>query len=268
MRINGFHQITAFYSVVFSQQHEFKPQHISLYVFLLNQNNRNNWVEWFKVPMDLGMAGSCIGSKKTYYACLDDLQSWGLINYEKGENMWKAPKVRLVVLKVTATYTSTVPQSEPLPTPLPDLNLHPYINLQPTTLNKKQEAPPVGAETDFMGLKAQVEEWLDYKKSRKEKYRTQGSVQAMIKNLFTLSGGNKETASAIIEQSMANNWAGLFALKTTAATKPQSDHRNNPDASLGVFRYKDRSEFPTDQDYIQNCKTYGHTIDESSLSGI
>jgi len=119
MRINGFHQISAFYSIVFSQEHDFKPQHISLYVFLLNQNNRNNWVEWFKCPIDLGMTGSCIGSKKTYYACLDDLQNWGLLKYEKGENMWKAPKIRLEVLKSTSTYTSTVPQSEPLPTPEP-----------------------------------------------------------------------------------------------------------------------------------------------------
>jgi hypothetical protein len=138
MRINGFHQISAFYSIVFSQEYDFKPQHISLYMFLLNQNNRNNWVEWFKCPIDLGMTGSCIGSKKTYYACLDDLQNWGLLNYEKGENMWKSPKISLVVLKSTSTYTSTIPQSEPLPIPLPEPLPTPIYkpitsNLQPKT---------------------------------------------------------------------------------------------------------------------------------------
>ena len=163
MRINGFHQITAFYSIVFNQEFDFKPQHISLYIFLLNQNNRNNWVEWFKCPIDLGMTGSCIGSKKTYYQCLEDLKSWGLLNYEKGENMWKAPKISLVVLKSTSTYTSTVPQSEPLPIPQPipleDLNLHPYINLQPTTKNNKQET------IDYPTL----EEFIAYYKSELEK---------------------------------------------------------------------------------------------------
>lgn len=264
MRINGFHQITAFYSIVFSQEHDFKPQHISLYVFLLNQNNRNNWVEWFKVPLDLGMTGSCIGSKKTYYACLDDLQSWKLLKYTKGENMWKAPKVRLEVLKGTSTYTSTVPQSEPQPTPHADLNLHPYINLQPTTINKKQEAPPVGVGVDFMGLQAECEKWLDYKKSRKEKYKNQTSIQAMVKNLFTLSGGNPNTATAIIEQSMANNWAGLFALKNPVAVPNNSiDHRNNPDFKLGPKRYRPLSEFPTIDQYIKNCKEYGHTPSEA-----
>ena len=153
MRINGFHQISAFYSIVFSQEYDFKPQHISLYMFLLNQNNRNNWVEWFKCPIDLGMTGSCIGSKKTYYACLDDLQNWGLLNYEKGENMWKSPKISLVVLKSTSTYTSTIPQSEPLPIPLPEplptpiykpitSNLQPKTNTRAIAPNENQFSKP------------------------------------------------------------------------------------------------------------------------------
>ena len=81
----------------------------SLYLFLLNQNNRANWVEWFKCPFDLAMSGSCISSKKTYYKCLNELMEWGLIEYRKGSNNWKAPLIKLEVLKDT----STVPQSEP-----------------------------------------------------------------------------------------------------------------------------------------------------------
>jgi len=118
-RINGFEQIKAFYSLVFEQKYEIKPQHISLYVFLINQNNRNNWVEWFKCPYDLAMSGACIGNKKTYYNCLNDLQEWKLIKYKKGVNEWKAPAIKLEVLKCTATATATVPQSVPLLQPLP-----------------------------------------------------------------------------------------------------------------------------------------------------
>ena len=113
-RINGFDQIKSFYSIVFSQKYDIKPQHVSLYNFLINQNNRNNWVEWFKCPYDLAMTGACIGSKKTYYKCLKDLQDWNLIQYKKGTNEWKAPKIKLEVLKCT----SSVPQGEPLDTPL------------------------------------------------------------------------------------------------------------------------------------------------------
>ena len=116
MRINGFNQIKAFYSWCFdNQDKQIKPQHISLYLFLLNQNNRANWIEWFKCPYDLAMTGSCIGSKKTYYKCLKELQEWELIEYTKGVNDWKAPLIKLEVLKCT----SSVPQSEPLPIPQP-----------------------------------------------------------------------------------------------------------------------------------------------------
>jgi len=118
-RINGFEQIKAFYSWVFANADKrVSPQHISLYLFLINQNNRNNWIEWFKCPYDLAMAGACIGNKKTYYTCLTDLERWGFIKYEKGMNEWKAPLIKIEVLKSTSTDTSTVPQSEPLPTTL------------------------------------------------------------------------------------------------------------------------------------------------------
>lgn len=118
-RINGFDQIKQFYSDVFNGELPLKSQHVSLYVFLINQNNRNNWVEWFKCPYDLAMQGACIGSKKTYYKCLSDLQEWGYLKYEKGINDYKAPRIKLEVLKCTATDTATVPQCEPLLEPLP-----------------------------------------------------------------------------------------------------------------------------------------------------
>lgn len=126
MRINGFTQIKGFYSWTFENQDKgIKPQHISLYLFLLNQNNRVNWVEWFKCPFDLAMAGSCISSKKTYYKCLNDLKEWGLIDYEKGVNNWKAPTIKLEVLKDT----STVPQVEQASEPLPLPQQHPIYKL-------------------------------------------------------------------------------------------------------------------------------------------
>ena len=100
MRINGFTQIKAFYSWTFdNQDKQIKPHHISLYLFLLNQNNRANWIEWFKCPYDLAMTGSCIGSKKTYYKCLNELEEWKLIEYKRGLNEWKAPLIKLEVLK-------------------------------------------------------------------------------------------------------------------------------------------------------------------------
>lgn len=115
-RINLFSQIGAFYSFVFDNQEKVNQSHVSLYMFLLNQNNRSNWSEWFKSPYDLAMAGACIGSKSTYYKCLNDLQEWKLIKYLKGKNDAKAPMISIIQLSNNEPLT--VPLSEPLTVPL------------------------------------------------------------------------------------------------------------------------------------------------------
>lgn len=120
-RINGFEQIKAFYSWLFNNQDkEINTSHVSLYLFLINQNNRSNWVEWFKCPYDLGMAGSCIGSRNTYYKCLEDLKQWGLIDYQKGVNNYKAPLIKLCLFKNEQLCEQVpIPLSEPLIEHLP-----------------------------------------------------------------------------------------------------------------------------------------------------
>lgn len=122
-RINGFRQIERFYSIVYSGKHEIRTQHVSLYMFLLNQNNRSNWSEWFKCPFDLAMAGACIGSKQTYYNSLHDLKEWNLIDYIPGENNWKSPKISLICL--SKNEPQHVPQCEPM-----DEQLHEQVTIQ------------------------------------------------------------------------------------------------------------------------------------------
>lgn len=56
-------------------------------------------------------------------------------------------------------------------------------------------------------------EWLNYKRERKEKYKTQKSLELAFSKLLRLSDYNLQNAKEIVEQSMANNWAGLFELK-------------------------------------------------------
>lgn len=56
--------------------------------------------------------------------------------------------------------------------------------------------------------------WLDYKRERKESYKSRKSLKVCYTHMVNMSGGSPEVAMAIVEQSMANNWAGLFELKT------------------------------------------------------
>ena len=54
---------------------------------------------------------------------------------------------------------------------------------------------------------------MEYKKRRKETYKSEKSLQALANELTRLSNNDQAIARAIIQKSMANNWAGIFALK-------------------------------------------------------
>lgn len=118
--MNGFEQIKSFYGWVFNNSDKVRPTHISLYLFLINQNNRSMWVEWFKCPYDLAMQGACIGNKNTYYKCLQELEDFGLLFYQKGINNHKSPLISLIRLydSVPQSGNVTVPLSEPQTEPL------------------------------------------------------------------------------------------------------------------------------------------------------
>lgn len=153
MRINGFEQIKGFYSWAFNnQQLNVRTTHIALYMFLVNQNNRNKWVEWFKCPFDLAMGGSGITNKNTYYKTLKDLQEWGLIEYKKGVNNFKAPLIKLEVLFDTAIVPQSEPQVQPQSIPLPVPLLQPQLtnNIKQVTNNIEQITLNINSVLDFL----------------------------------------------------------------------------------------------------------------------
>ena len=76
---------------------------------------------------------------------------------------------------------------------------------------KRKETDLSFVEPSFQPVMA---EWLAYKSERGQTYRQQG-LKACYSKLRELSNGDPDIARKIIRQSMANNWAGLFPLKTT-----------------------------------------------------
>ena len=63
-------------------------------------------------------------------------------------------------------------------------------------------------------LKEPISIWVEYKKQRKESYTPIG-LKSCIKKLEKLSGGDEDLAMKIVEESMSNNYSGLFPLKNT-----------------------------------------------------
>ena len=83
-------------------------------------------------------------------------------------------------------------------------------------------SPPRGYEY----LSSVLEKWLQYKKEKKQSYKSDSSILTLCKRIEKLSGGNVDIAMQIIEQSIANNWSGIFPLKEnfpSASSIPQID---------------------------------------------
>lgn len=197
MRINGFTQIKAFYSWVFDNQDKnVRSTHIALYMFLLNQNNRNSWIEWFKCPFDLAMGGSGISNKKTYYSTLSDLQEWGFIEYKKGINNFKAPLIKIEVLFDTATVPQSEPQELPQSIPLPPPLLLPQLYKNIKLLTDNIELITINVEKAIAFLKQddlKIEKF-SFKKSLLDYGFTENLVDDWLKVRKTKKLTNTETA--------------------------------------------------------------------------
>ena len=90
--------------------------------------------------------------------------------------------------------------------------------------NKKKKNKEIDLsflQKDFIPI---VEKWLLYKKEKKQEYKGQTSINTFCKKLVDYSGGDAKIAELIIEQSIANNWAGIFELKINGVTKKQNDN--------------------------------------------
>ena len=79
--------------------------------------------------------------------------------------------------------------------------------------------------------------WLEYKKERKQTYKSPRAIKALKTKLFNLSNGNLEVAQLIIEQSMANNYAGLFELKESREARHAIQPFNANDNAFNDFYF-------------------------------
>lgn len=88
--------------------------------------------------------------------------------------------------------------------------------------------PPIWAEL--------MRFWLKYKQERGESYKGLQGPKAALKNLQEFSNNDPAKAKAVIDQSIANNWAGLFNLK--------NDKNNGTDKKPFGQSYADRIIVP------------------------
>lgn len=82
--------------------------------------------------------------------------------------------------------------------------------------NKRKRArPPINTgfiDAPFRGV---MDKWLEYKRARGQTYKSEASIKTCYKKLLEMSGDDPVKAEAIVENSIANNYAGLFPIKNT-----------------------------------------------------
>lgn len=87
-----------------------------------------------------------------------------------------------------------------------------FIDGYNAALKTRSKTKPLDLSFIHPSFHCVMEKWLAYKKERKCAY-TQRGAESAYKKLYQMSGGNATVGDQIVEQSIANNWQGLFELK-------------------------------------------------------
>ena len=98
-----------------------------------------------------------------------------------------------------------------------EVHSQPQAGVEITKGGNNKKAPHVDIDAILQTLdppwQEVMQQWLEYKRTRKESYRSEMGGRKCLTMLQNLSGGNPQIAEQIVDKSIANNWAGLFELK-------------------------------------------------------
>lgn len=105
--------------------------------------------------------------------------------------------------------------------------------------SRKKELDLSFVPSDYLPV---IQRWINYKNERKQAY-TQSGIEACYHKILELSNTNSNIAMSVIEQSIANNWAGLFELKNGTGTQLSISQNQSPSSRKeSVERLADLSE--------------------------
>ena len=170
------------------------------------------------------MAKDAIGIKsyKTYIKTLNELVDFGFIDLvEKSSNQYTANIVALV--KFTEPHAkalgkamlnhmpkqvqSTCQTKDTIDKPITTKPRKPITR----KFNFKKFSDSISSKFEINKDWAEVVfDWLEYKKERRETYKSDRSIKSFITKLRNLSENDPAVAREIVEQSFANNYAGVF----------------------------------------------------------
>jgi hypothetical protein len=224
--MNGYELSRNWFDWSFENPELVNPNHTAIYFYVIDQCNRLGWKDKFGLPSQMAMDALGIKKHETFIRYFNDLVAWGFIGMvQKSKNQYTANIITLksaipkngkalekAILGHRGKQTLGIGESNS------SIDKHTTLNNKPKTIQ--------GFDFSEFGIFIPlVQKWIDYKNSRKENYKSQASLNAFVKILTKYSENKFENAENIIEQSMANNWAGIFK------PKPEFNKFENKDTS-------------------------------------
>ena len=223
--------------------------HLEVHLFfkLLEINNKLGWKNDFKYP-NARLEGDLGTRPKNLIQARQRLIDFGVISYKKGttrdagiyrilssEGVTKESNKESNKGNNKGSNTEVIRE-----TIRGTLNRQDKDNTIKSTTNvvpKKSEKPIFSLDfIDDENFKKLFEEWLDYRRAIKKPYKSQQSVEACFKQLQNLGGFRIETCRAVIEQSIANGYQGLFELKTQSFNNQKIKNEQNKQSGAALGR--------------------------------
>lgn len=99
---------------------------------------------------------------------------------------------------------------------------------KPKTINDIEELRKIFdiSFPDKENFMPEAQKWLDYMREKGKKLNNKASIEAFVKKLIDLSGGNIENAENIINNAIAHNWNGIYPL-ISEKNKPNESAKAN-----------------------------------------
>ena len=286
--MNYLTEIRLFYEWL--ETHHLAPSSITLWHALMYTANRSGWAEQVAIPISI-LESRTQMTRSTIYRSREQLIERGLIGVEvRGSSFSAIYKMFSLENMLVSQYvsqnvsqnetqsgtqiemhrsedSSSVSQNETQNGNIYRVNRDNNIISNSSTDSIKSNRENSPKEKKFSIDKwAKAQEspwrelmliWLEYKRTRKESYRSEVGAKKCLTLLRNLSGGNAEVAQQIIDQSMANNWAGLFALKESPPSRGQPPGRAHGQRIGQIIQSEDEEKR---QRFIERLKNAGKKI--------
>lgn len=95
--MNSYELSKMFFDWSYENPDKISPNHVALYFFIIEHNNRLGWKEKFGLPMQMAMDAIGIKNYRTWSKSFNDLVDWGFIKvHQRSKNQYSANVIALV----------------------------------------------------------------------------------------------------------------------------------------------------------------------------